>query len=88
MKDVLEFLKESIMNSKGMALLAILCGIGILFSVCVGGAILAKKYLSPEEAAIVESDLENIAETEVEELFHEPAGTLKPEMDEIFLKKE
>jgi hypothetical protein len=56
----------------------------ILFTCCLTGAFLAKKYLPKEEAVLVEDELQDIAEHEAEDLFHLPDGSLKEEMGIIF----
>ena len=59
---------------------------GIIFVSCIACGYLAERYLTPDEAAEVEEELEGVAENEMEEMVKAPKGSLKNEADAFFPK--
>lgn len=72
-------------NSKGMATVFIMMAI---FVACAGTALIANRYLPEKEANIIESELEQIAEHELEYLLQLPDGSLRADLDIIFHENE
>jgi hypothetical protein len=82
--DLAEMIKEkAIKNCKGLATIFVISSIMII---CVVASAISVKYLGKDNP--IENELEDIVESEAEVLLNVPEGSLKPEADILFPRKE